>query len=226
MPIRAEDGRTEVSFSGRRGIQDRVRHDGVRQRIDHQRLPYADRGVRAGVHRRPRILAELAGHDHSHGRRARVTCRHVRVHGAVWIFAQQSVAVWTRAGDRYRGGRCDCGRGKRRAIDGDRAIATRCEPQGDGRSDRSGHCHLVGPLCRVCSDRFHGRDQRPVLQAVRLDDRRFDGDFGVQFADAQPSSLCAAAKGHAHGGEGTAKLATAVNSARRFRGWGSRSSAA
>ena len=35
----------------------------------------------------------------------------------------------------------------------------------------------------------------PVLQAVRPDDRRFDCDFGVQFADAQPSSLCPVVKG-------------------------------
>ncbi len=31
-------------------------------------------------------------------------------------------------------------------------------------------------------------------QAVRPDDRRFDGDFGVQFADAQPGSLCPVAQ--------------------------------
>ena len=34
--------------------------------------------------------------------------------------------------------------------------------------------------------RVHQRHHRPVLPAVRADDRRFDGHLGLQFADAQP----------------------------------------
>ncbi len=42
---------------------------------------------------------------------------------------------------------------------------------------------------------LHHRPDRPVLQAVRPDDRDLDGDFGLQLADAFAGAGRAAAKG-------------------------------
>ena len=44
----------------------------------------------------------------------------------------------------------------------------------------------LGALRGVHPDRVHRRPHRPVLPAVRADDRDLDGAFGVQLADAQP----------------------------------------
>ncbi len=51
-----------------------------------------------------------------------------------------------------------------------------------GPVDRRG----TGAERRLRSLRVHHGDHRPVLPAVRPDDRRLDGDFGLQLADAEP----------------------------------------
>ena len=99
-----EDGGTEVAVSRGRRVPDRIRHDGLRQGIDHQCLSHADRGVCPGVHRRAGVPAELAGDDHPHGRRPGVADRHDGLHGGVRVFAEQPVAVRAGAGDRHRRG--------------------------------------------------------------------------------------------------------------------------
>ena len=120
------------------------------------------------------------------------------------LLAQQPVAVRPGAGDRHRGGRRDRRGRERRALDGRGTVAARGQPQGDGRSHRAGHRHRPGAVCRVRADRVHGRHQRPVLQAVRPDDRRLDGHLGVQLADAQPGAVrrCCSSR------TGTASMAT------------------
>ena len=134
------------------------------------------------------------------------------VMAVVRLFAQQSLAVRPGAGDRHRGGRRDRGGGERRAL-----MATGLSPRDAARKAMD---EVTGPviaislvlLSRVRTDGLHGRHQRPVLQAVRPDDRRFDGDFGVQFADAQPgspvhccSSRTVTGEGRRHGGGGNAR---------------------
>ena len=46
----------------------------------------------------------------------------------------------------------------------------------------------LGALRGVRALRVHQRHHGPILPAIRPDDRRFDGDFRVQFADAQPGA--------------------------------------
>ena len=55
-------------------------------------------------------------------------------------------------------------------------------------------------LCqRVHSDGVHRRHQRPVLPAVRSDDRGLDDHLGVQFADAQPGAVHDSVQGPCRG---------------------------
>ena len=49
-----------------------------------------------------------------------------------------------------------------------------------------GHRRGPGAVRRVRAVRVPRRHHRPVLPPVRRDDRRLDGDFGLQFADAEP----------------------------------------
>ena len=51
---------------------------------------------------------------------------------------------------------------------------------------RPGHRRGAGALRRVRALRVHQRDHGPLLPPVRRDDRRLDGLFGHQLADAQP----------------------------------------
>ena len=83
-----EDGRTQEPLSRRRRLSHLLRHDGVRPRVDHQRDSHADRSLHPGLYRRARVPAELAGHDHSDGRRAGVADRHICRDGHSGLFAQ------------------------------------------------------------------------------------------------------------------------------------------
>ena len=49
--------------------------------------------------------------------------------------------------------------------------------------------------------RVHHRHHRPVLPPVRPDDRRLDGDLGVQLADAEPGPVGAPARSRSAEGE-------------------------
>ena len=79
-----EDEGAEGQVSPGRGLQDRLRHDGVHRRIGPRGLQDPLRGVRSGLHRRARLPAGLAGDAHAHDRRAGVADRHVRRDGPAW----------------------------------------------------------------------------------------------------------------------------------------------
>ncbi len=68
------------------------------------------------------------------------------------------------------------------------AGAARGDVQSDGRSHRPGHRRGLGALRRVRALRVHQRHHGPFLPPVRGDDRRLDGLFGHQLADAQPGA--------------------------------------
>ena len=78
-----------------------------------------------------------------------------------------------------------------------RPAAPRGHDQGHEPGLRAGHRRGPGPQRGLRALRVHQRHHRAVLPPVRPDDRRVDGDFGVQFADAQPGAfrpLAAAAR--------------------------------
>ena len=64
--------------------------------------------------------------------------------------------------------------------------------QGHEPGLRAGDRRGPGAQRGVRALRVHQRHHRAVLPPVRLDDRRLDGDFGVQLADAQPGACRAA----------------------------------
>ena len=73
--------------------------------------------------------------------------------------------------------------------------------------------------------RVHQRHHRPVLPAVRPDDRRLDGHLGLQFLDAQPGAVRPAV---ASAGEGRRRgpAAAGLRPGRRLGGLGTRRAAA
>ena len=66
----------------------------------------------------------------------------------------------------------------------------------DGRGDERGDRHRAGAGRGVRAGRVLPRHDRPALSAVRADDRRVDGDLGVQRADADAGALGAAPERH------------------------------
>ena len=71
--------------------------------------------------------------------------------------------------------------------------ADRGDAQGDGGSVGPDHRDRAGAVRGVRADGVHQRADRPVLPAVRADDRDLDGHLGVQLADAEPGAGVAAA---------------------------------
>ncbi len=132
------------------------------------------------------LPAELAERADPHDRRARGHRRHLRRHGGGGLQPEQHLAVRAGAGDRHRGGRRDRGRGERRSLAGTRPAAARGRAEGHDGGHRPDHRRGAGALRRVRALRVHQRHHRPVLPAVRRDDRRFHGLLGHQLADAQP----------------------------------------
>ena len=61
--------------------------------------------------------------------------------------------------------------------------------QGHGPGLRAGDRRGAGAQGGVRPLRVHHRHHGPVFPPVRLDDRRVDGDFGLQLADSQPGPL-------------------------------------
>ena len=85
---------------------------------------------------------------------------------------------------------------------------------GDGRSVGPDHRHRARARRGVRADGVHQRPDRPVLPAVRADDRDLDVHLGVQLADAQPGAGLAAAACR------TARRATACSACiDRLFGW-------
>ena len=71
--------------------------------------------------------------------------------------------------------------------------AARGHGQGDAGGLGADHRHRPGALRGVRAARLRARPHRPVLQAVRGDDRHQHGDLGVQLADALAGAGGAAA---------------------------------
>ena len=65
--------------------------------------------------------------------------------------------------------------------------------RGDGGSVGPDHRDRAGAVRGVRADGVHQRADRPVLPAVRADDRDLDRHLGVQLADAEPGAGVAAA---------------------------------
>ncbi len=58
------------------------------------------------------------------------------------------------------------------------------------RSGRGAYLHRPCALRSLYPNRVSARHYRPVLPAVRADNRRCHGDLSLQFADPQPGALC------------------------------------
>ena len=102
---------------------------------------------------------------------------------AARLLDQRADAVRPRARDRHRRGRRDRRRRKRRAAHRSRQDAARGRAPGDERGvgpDRRDH---AGAVVGVRAARLPGRRDRPVLQAVRGDDRGRGHHLRLQFAD-------------------------------------------
>ena len=157
------------------------------------------RGAGARRHRGHRVPADVARFDHSAARGAGVVDRHARRHASVRLRAQYAVAVRTRARDRHRRRRCDRRRRERRAKHHGRIESARGDRAGDERGHRPDRRDRAGALRRVRADGLHQRPLGSVLQAVRADDCDFDGDFGIQLADAVAGAVRVAAEGARRG---------------------------
>ena len=98
------------------------------------------------------------------------------------------------AGDRHRRRRRHRRGRERRAQHRAGAVAARRDLSGDAGSHRPDHRDRAGADRGVRAAGLHHGPDRPVLQAVRADDRDLDGDLGVQFADAVAGAGGAAAE--------------------------------
>ena len=111
------------------------------------------------------------------------------VMAAAGLLPQQPLAVRPGAGDRHRGRRRDRGGRERRAPH--RRRAWRRARRRTRRWTRSpAPVIAIGLVLSAVfvPTRVHQRHHRPVLPAVRPDDRRLDAHLGVQLADAQPGA--------------------------------------
>ena len=111
----------------------------------------------------------------------------------VRLLAQHAVAVRPGPLDRHRRRRRDRRGRERRAAHRAGPVADRRDAQGDGRGVGPDHRDCAGAVRGVRPDGVRQRPDRPVLPAVRADDRDLDGDLGVQLADAEPGAGVAAA---------------------------------
>ncbi len=140
--------------------------------------------------------------DHSPGGRARGHHRHLRGDGRVGLQPEQPHALRPGLGHRHRRRRRH-----RRGRGGGALYRGGARPagghdRGHGASVGAGGCRRAGPQRRVRALRVHPRHHGPVLPPVRLDDRGFHADFGLQFAHPQsgPVGLAAAAERTGRGG--------------------------
>ena len=136
----------------------------------------------AGRDRRHHLPADLARLDHPAARRAGVDRRHVRVPAPARLLDQHADAVRPGARDRHRRRRRDRRGRERRAPHRRGHERARRDGQGDAGGLGADRRDRAGPLRGVHSARLRPRPDRPVLQAVRGDDRDQHGDLGVQLA--------------------------------------------
>ncbi len=129
------------------------------------------------------------------------------VMAAIGFSLEQPDAFRAGAGHRHRGRRRDRGGRGGRAPHRARPGPARGHHHGDEPGLVAGDRGRTGAHGRVRPLRVHHGDHRPVLPAVRLDDRHLDGDLGVQLADAQPGPVGALASAAAEGGLPGAALA-------------------
>ena len=171
-PAAGHDEAAQSSISPGNEILDPVRYDDVRRRFDPRSLQDIGRGRGPGDPGYLFVPSGLAGNFDSVRSDSCFANRHVRIDGGNGILDQHAYAVWHRAGDRHRRRRRD--RGRRKHHDQDR---TWHEFQGsghcrDGRDHGTDRRHDLSAACRVCADGLHGRDHRPIVQAVCIDDFR------------------------------------------------------
>ena len=119
------DGGALAVLPGGARVQDRLRPDPVRRRVDPRRDHDALRGGRARRDRRARLPAELARERDPARRDPGLADRDVRRDGGARLLAQQPLALRPRARDRHRGRRRDRRRRERRAraLGGPRAAS-------------------------------------------------------------------------------------------------------
>ena len=84
--VRAKMERAQAALPGRARLQDRLRPDGLRARVDPRSAEDALRSHRAGRHRRARLSAKLARVAHPADRDAGVAHRHFRGDGSSSAF--------------------------------------------------------------------------------------------------------------------------------------------
>ena len=192
--VRAHDGAAEEGVSRGRRLPHRLRPDDLRARVDRRGRRDAVRGDPAGRARRDAVPADLARVDHPAGRGAGLARRHVRGHArrsasrstrcrcSAWCSRSASSSTTRSSWSRTSSGTSSWAR--RRSRRRDKAME---EVIGPDHRDRA------GAVRGVRADRVRQRADRPVLPAVRADDRDLDGHLGVQLADAEPGAGVAAA---------------------------------
>ena len=111
------------------------------------------------------------------------------------LLAQHALPLRPRARHRHRGRRRDRGGRERGAAHRAGAGADGGDAAGDGGGLGPDRRDRARPLRRVRADRVRQRAHRPVLPAVRADDRDLDPDFGLQLADPEPGPRLPAAAG-------------------------------
>ena len=136
-----------------------------------------------------RVPAELALGDHPLDRRAGGHHRHLRRDEGDGLQPQQPHALRPGAGHRHRGRRRDRGGRGRGAPHRERAAAAGGHDQGHEPGFRAGGGRGPGAERGLRALRVHQRHHRPVLPAVRPDDRRLDDHLRLQFVDPQPGAV-------------------------------------
>ena len=117
-----------------------------------------------------------------------VAGRHLRRDEAAGLLAEQLDLVRAGVGHRHRRGRRHRRAGEHRALAGQGVAGPRGHHSGDGRDHRADHGHHAGAQFRAAAQRFPGRHHRPVLPAVRPDDRRVDAHFRRERHDDDASA--------------------------------------
>ena len=187
-------GNAGQAFPARHQLRHRLRSDPVHRAVGRGGAgddPRGDPARRAG---RDPVPADLARRDHPAGRDPDLADRHVLLHGAVRLLAEQPVAVRAGARGRHRGRRRHRRGGERRAqYRGGPQPARRREAQ-HGRGRRRADRDRAGAVRGVRAVGLHHRHFRPVLPPVRAHHRRRHHHLADRVADAVAGAVRAAAQ--------------------------------